>query len=205
MIAFVYYISRKILSKLQNKEQIWTLRLFVYQKLKYNMEQNASQQQCRVSWNARKEFLWTLQVLKNAQKGLFLISTHQFICFFRYPVFNNEICAGLQTSNGDIRGFKGDINFGAALICYEKNDFLQNKPILAGIASRKHWSPNHDSPGMYTNIFKVKKSIQKKLGKNYTDILQSKMNHFHWIRQIEARNSIVWFTSFAISCFNFLF
>ena len=85
-------------------------------------------------------------------------------CFLRYPVFNNEICAGLQTSNGDIRGFKGDINFGAALICYEKNDFLQNKPILAGIASRKHWSPNHDSPGMYTNIYKEKKSIKKKLG-----------------------------------------
>ena len=85
---------------------------------------------------------------------------------FRYPVFNIEICAGLPSSDGHIKGFKGDINFGAALICYNKDDYLQQKPILTGIASRKHWSPNNDSPGIYTNIFKEKKSIQQKLGNN---------------------------------------
>ena len=62
-------------------------------------------------------------------------------------------------------GFQGDINFGAALICFEKDDRLQTKPILTGIASRKHFSPTHDSPGMYTNIFQIKNAIQKKLGK----------------------------------------
>ena len=80
---------------------------------------------------------------------------------------NDEICAGLPSPNGDVKGFKGDIIFGAALICFGKDDILQTKPILTGIASRKDWSPTHDSPGMYTNIFKIKEFIKQKLGKKF--------------------------------------
>ena len=69
-----------------------------------------------------------------------------------------------MSTDGKIKGFKGRINFGSALICYEEDDVLQTKPILTGIASRQFWSPNHDSPGMYTNIFKMKSLIQQKLG-----------------------------------------
>ena len=83
---------------------------------------------------------------------------------YRYEVINNELCAGFLNKDGKVEGSKRSINFGAALICYERDDHLLTKPILTGIASRKHWSPTHDSPGMYTNIFKIKNLIQQKLG-----------------------------------------
>ena len=81
----------------------------------------------------------------------------------KYKIDENDICAGYPTSTGDIQGYQGEINFGAALICFKSNDLT--RPILTGIASRKDLSPNKDEPGIYTNIYRIKSSIQAQLGK----------------------------------------
>ena len=80
----------------------------------------------------------------------------------RYKVNRYEVCAGFPNSYGTYKAYKGAINFGAALICYQQSD--PTKPILTGIATRKDLSPSKDSPGVYTDIFKIKKSIQERLG-----------------------------------------
>ena len=82
---------------------------------------------------------------------------------FRYNVNLNEICAGFPNPSGNYKASHANINFGAALICYQKDD--TTKPILTGIATRKELSPSMDSPGVYIDVFKIKESIQKQLGK----------------------------------------
>ena len=81
---------------------------------------------------------------------------------FRYKVTPYEVCAGFPDSDGTYKAYQGAINFGAALICYQQSD--PTKPILTGIATRKDLSPTKDSPGVYTDVFKIKKSIQERLG-----------------------------------------
>ena len=54
------------------------------------------------------------------------------------------------------------------MICYQQSD--PTKPILTGIATRKDLSPSKDSPGVYTDVFKIKNSIQKRLGIVYQTI-----------------------------------
>ena len=85
----------------------------------------------------------------------------------KYNIDENDICAGFPTSSGDIQGYQGEINFGAALICFKSNDLT--RPILTGISSRKDLSPNKDKPGIYTNIFRIKSLIQGQLGKFLTN------------------------------------
>ena len=92
----------------------------------------------------------------------FLFQNFQIKCVFRYNVNHFEVCAGFPNSDGTYKAYQGAINFGAALICYQKSD--PTKPILTGIATRKDLSPSKDSPGVYTDVFKIKKSIQDRLG-----------------------------------------
>ena len=60
-------------------------------------------------------------ILKREKKVALNIFESENCSTPKYKIDENDICAGYPTSSGDIQGYQGEINFGAALICFKSN------------------------------------------------------------------------------------